>query len=284
MTGDGAIGNTPLGNVAPGPDTQTSSAATQQRVKQMAQLFEAQLTTQMLREMRQSMLSDDDDEKGLGKDTLTDSLDIELGTVLSRAGGFGLASALSKAMEQRASGSALQPAAALTPNGIAPALKQPSPGPLPLAAELPGAPGAVASSGDSLQVPHGRVSSAFGWRSDPFNGVAKFHDGIDVAQAYGQDVRSAAAGRVAFAGDRGSYGTTIIVEHPGGRQTLYGHLSQTQVQAGDLVDAGQVIGKSGSSGRSTGPHLHFEVLDGGHPVDPAAVVAGRLDGRQTVGD
>jgi murein DD-endopeptidase MepM/ murein hydrolase activator NlpD len=121
----------------------------------------------------------------------------------------------------------------------------------------------------SLQMPNGRVSSHFGWRQDPFTGVPRFHQGIDVAQAYGQDVRAAAAGRVAFAGDQGSYGTTIIIEHPGGRQTRYAHLSATGVRPGDLVDPGQVIGKSGSSGRSTGPHLHYEVLAGGRPVDPA---------------
>jgi murein DD-endopeptidase MepM/ murein hydrolase activator NlpD len=133
----------------------------------------------------------------------------------------------------------------------------------------------------NFQVPRGRVSSAYGWRPDPFNGASKFHSGIDVAQAYGQDVRAAAGGRVAFAGDRGSYGTTIIVEHPGGRRTLYAHLSATDVRAGDSVDSGQVIGKSGNSGHSTGPHLHFEVLDEGRPVDPVGVVAGRLDASQT---
>ena len=141
---------------------------------------------------------------------------------------------------------------------------------MPLAQELSGGPDLDSPTGTgALEVPHGRVSSAFGWRSDPFNGVARFHDGIDVAQAYGQDVRAAARGRVSFTGDRGSFGTTIIVEHPGGRQTLYAHLSTSDVQTGDFVDSGQVIGKSGSSGRSTGPHLHFEVLDGGRPVDPA---------------
>ena len=237
---------------------------------------------QILREMRQSMLSDEDDEKGLGKDTMTDSLDIELGGVLSRAGGFGLTAALSKAMDQRLSGG-VSPAS--LPTGGSSTVQS-------FAASASIGASAVSTSGPSilessaidqgnLQVPNGRVSSAFGWRSDPFNGAPKFHNGIDVAQAYGQDVRAAAGGRVAFAGDRGSYGTTIIVEHPGGRRTLYAHLSAADVRAGDVVDSGQVIGKSGSSGHSTGPHLHFEVLDEGRPVDPVAVVAGRLDGSQT---
>jgi murein DD-endopeptidase MepM/ murein hydrolase activator NlpD len=276
VTNDTTIGNLALGSAAPAVPDARASDVTQQRVKEMAQQFEAMMVTQMLREMRQSMAGDDEDEKGLGKDTMIDSLDIELGGVLSRAGGFGLANALSKAMEQRAGETAPPARDALVPNGLAP-LKQPLAVPVPASSDSHEN---SAATGD-LQVPRGRVSSAYGWRSDPFNGSARFHDGIDVAQAYGQDVRAAADGRVAFAGNRGSYGTTIIVEHPGGRQTLYAHLSASDVRAGDAVGAGQVIGKSGSSGRSTGPHLHFEVLEGGHPVNPVAVVAKREDGHQT---
>jgi murein DD-endopeptidase MepM/ murein hydrolase activator NlpD len=218
--------------------------------------------------MRQSMLSDEEDEKGLGKDTMTDTMDIELGGLLSRAGGIGLANALSKAMDQRLGAGAGAPAASATPlpNGVLPAGP-----PIVNQARALQSRGADPESPDpgNLQVPHGRVSSAYGWRADPFNGVQRFHSGIDVAQAYGQDVRAAAGGRVTFSGDRGSYGTTVIVEHPGGRQTLYAHLSAIDVHPGDAVDPGQVIGKSGSSGHSTGPHLHFEVLDAGHPVDPS---------------
>jgi murein DD-endopeptidase MepM/ murein hydrolase activator NlpD len=267
--GDATIGTTP-GSAAPAaPDTQEAGEALRQRVKLMAQQFEAMLMTQMLRDMRQSMLSDEEDEKGLGKDTMTDTMDIELGGLLSRAGGIGLANALSKAMDQRLGVSA--PAASTTPlpNGIVP-VTQPLANEVPRAVKSGGAdPGSTSADPGSLQVPHGRVSSAYGWRSDPFNGAQRFHNGIDVAQAYGQDVRAAAGGRVTFSGDRGSYGTTVIVEHPGGRQTLYAHLSAIDVRPGDVVDPGQVIGKSGSSGHSTGPHLHFEVLDGGHPVDPS---------------
>jgi murein DD-endopeptidase MepM/ murein hydrolase activator NlpD len=216
---------------------------------------------------------------------MTDSLDIELGGVLSRAGGFGMTAALSKAMDQRLGASA----GPSTAGGLSVSGGSFVPSPGPDTRSTIGAPAASILDSSSidqvnLQVPRGRVSSAYGWRSDPFNGAPKFHNGIDVAQAYGQDVRAAAGGRVAFAGDRGSYGTTVIVEHPRGRRTLYAHLSATDVRAGDSVDSGQVIGKSGNSGHSTGPHLHFEVLDEGRPVDPVAVVAGRLDGSQTAGN
>jgi murein DD-endopeptidase MepM/ murein hydrolase activator NlpD len=114
------------------------------------------------------------------------------------------------------------------------------------------------------------VTSAYGWRRDPFTGASQFHKGIDVAQAYGQDVQAAAAGRVVLAGDRGAYGIMIVVEHGQGQQTRYAHLSAVGVKPGDRVDAGQVIGKTGDSGRATGPHLHFEVVTDGQAVDPAA--------------
>ena len=118
-------------------------------------------------------------------------------------------------------------------------------------------------------IPDGHVTSAYGWRRDPVSGAPRFHKGIDVAQVYGQDVPAAGAGRVVFAGDRGTYGTMNVLEHPSGQQTLYAHLSAARVKAGDQVGAGQVIGETGDSGRATGPHLHFEVIDAGHTIDPA---------------
>jgi murein DD-endopeptidase MepM/ murein hydrolase activator NlpD len=261
-------------------EPQESRSAMESRVRQMAQQFESLLLTKMLQQMRQTMLSDEEGENGLGKDTFTDSIDTELGNVLSKAGGFGLANELSKALARRlgtdadAASVGSPTATSVAPSGTVPVLRAPAPAE-PATAAAPDASDSStlepsSADGLNLRVPHGRVSSAYGWRQDPINGAPRFHNGIDVAQAYGQDVKAAAAGRVAFSGDRGSYGSTIIVEHPGGRRTLYAHLSTLDVREGDVVDAGQVIGKSGSSGRSTGPHLHFEVLESGHPVDPSA--------------
>jgi murein DD-endopeptidase MepM/ murein hydrolase activator NlpD len=88
--------------------------------------------------------------------------------------------------------------------------------------------------------------------------------------AYGQDVRSAASGRVASVQSMGGYGLTVVVDHGNGLQTRYAHLSAAALKPGDSVESGQVIARSGNSGRSTGPHLHFEVLENGQPVDPAA--------------
>jgi murein DD-endopeptidase MepM/ murein hydrolase activator NlpD len=135
---------------------------------------------------------------------------------------------------------------------------------VPLAAPSTPAPGAPAPSSSapasSIKIPEGHISSGYGWRRDPFTGAPQFHKGIDVAQRYGSDVQAAAAGRVVFAGNQGAYGTTVIVDH-GGQKTRYAHLSAADVKAGDQVDSGQVIGKVGASGRATGAHLHFEVMD-----------------------
>lgn len=96
----------------------------------------------------------------------------------------------------------------------------------------------------------------------------QFHKGLDIAVAYGTDVRGAAKGTVIFAGVKGGYGNCVIISHGNGLATLYGHLSQILVKANDIVNVNQVIAKSGNSGRSTGPHLHYEVHKNNTPVNP----------------
>jgi murein DD-endopeptidase MepM/ murein hydrolase activator NlpD len=96
----------------------------------------------------------------------------------------------------------------------------------------------------------------------------QFHKGLDIAVPFGSDVRGAAKGTVIFAGVKGGYGNCIIISHGNGLATLYGHLSQILVKANDLVKVNQVIAKSGNTGRSTGPHLHYEVHKDNTPVNP----------------
>ncbi|WP_164466952.1 M23 family metallopeptidase [Chryseobacterium taklimakanense] len=96
----------------------------------------------------------------------------------------------------------------------------------------------------------------------------QFHKGMDFAVPYGTDVRSAAIGTVIFAGQKGGYGNCVIISHGNGLATLYGHLSQILVQTNEQVKVNQVIAKSGNSGRSTGPHLHYEVHKNNTPVNP----------------
>ena len=114
------------------------------------------------------------------------------------------------------------------------------------------------SSGFSLPVEEGRVSSRFGVRRDPIHGNPRMHNGIDYAVPEGTNVRSIQGGRVVFAGNRGGYGKTVEIEHPDGTRTRYAHLKEFSVQQGEEVTAGRNIALSGSTGRSTGPHLHVE--------------------------
>ncbi|MGQ0644535.1 MAG: peptidoglycan DD-metalloendopeptidase family protein [Elusimicrobiota bacterium] len=105
------------------------------------------------------------------------------------------------------------------------------------------------------------ISSGFGYRRHPILRYRKFHSGLDMPRPHGFPVKASREGRVIFAGWRGGYGRLIIIKHPGGLRTWYGHLSSVNVSAGQRVNRGQFIGRVGSTGLSTGPHLHFEVRD-----------------------
>ena len=130
--------------------------------------------------------------------------------------------------------------------------------------------GGQGSAGVQMPV-HGRVTSGFGERFHPILGYQRFHAGLDLAAAYGTPIVAAADGRVVSAGWRGGYGQAVSVAHGGGVQTLYGHMSRIAAYGGELVHRGQVIGYVGSTGLSTGPHLHFEVTRNGRPVNPTSV-------------
>ncbi|MFY9664076.1 MAG: peptidoglycan DD-metalloendopeptidase family protein [Candidatus Cybelea sp.] len=115
----------------------------------------------------------------------------------------------------------------------------------------------------------GTITSPFGWRSNPFGGGPEFHQGLDIAAPMGTTVTAAAGGTVIMAQWYGGYGNYILIDHGAGFSTGYGHLSAMYVSSGQSVQRGQAIGAVGSTGQSTGPHLHFEVRIAGKPVDPA---------------
>jgi murein DD-endopeptidase MepM/ murein hydrolase activator NlpD len=117
-------------------------------------------------------------------------------------------------------------------------------------------------------IPGAALESPFGLRNDPLSNGAGFHPGADVKASYGTEVHSAAAGHVVRAGDCGGYGSCVVIDHGDNVATLYGHLSQIDVSVGDTVATGDVIGLAGSTGWSTGAHLHFEVRVHGLPIDP----------------
>ncbi len=114
----------------------------------------------------------------------------------------------------------------------------------------------------------GYITSGFGTRADPFTGGRAHHLGIDFNANTGDPVLSAAGGVVIYAGRKSGYGNVVEVDHGNGYSTLYGHNSRLIVRAGDIVRAGQQLARAGSTGRSTGPHVHFEVHVNGRPVNP----------------
>lgn len=128
--------------------------------------------------------------------------------------------------------------------------------------------GADYSSGEFAFPVNGEITSGFGGRQSPGGIGSTDHKGIDIGVVTGTSVAAADGGKVSLAGWNGGYGNCVIIDHGNGRQTLYGHLEGYTVQVGDVVGKGQEIGKSGSTGKSTGPHLHFGVKEGGRFVDP----------------
>ena len=219
------------------------------QIQAMAQQFESLLLAQMLREMKQSM-APESDEQGLGGAIMGDTFMSELGLALSRAGGVGLSQVLVDGfIKSQGTGTGqVGDGLGTDPNG-----------------------GDVAPLPEKIESSPLTISSNFGWRTDPINRTHRFHAGTDLRMAYGQDVRAAATGVVTFAGVRRGYGNLVTVRHQDGLETRYAHLSSLDVQEGDEVSAGQVIARSGNTGRTTGPHLHFEVRQNGQPVDPDAV-------------
>lgn len=239
------------------PKDEAGPGTERERLMRVAQEFESMLMLQMLKEMRKAgSWADEDEEKGngYGAQTMFDTIDMELAGHLTRAQGLGLGKQLLEALER------MHPEAKTRGSKeTGGSIKQDAP--------------------DEIEIPTGKVTSAFGWRADPFHGAATFHRGIDIRAAYGQDVPTAASGRVVSAGTEGGYGQTVVIEHAGGIRTRYAHLSTTLVAPGDDVREGQVVGRAGHSGRATGTHLHFEVMTAsGEPLNPEQFAGLKAEG------
>jgi murein DD-endopeptidase MepM/ murein hydrolase activator NlpD len=232
-------------------------AAAPTSVDDAARSFEAQFIYQMLRQMRASM-SFDGEDKGYGADTLGSTVDLELANQISRTGGIGFARLMTAAINGSNAGGATVRGFEAANVGAASGAMVPA---------LAAAPVAAASAHPE-DLFHAPITSDFGWRNDPFSGARKFHSGVDLAMAYGTDVPAAEAGRVVAAEAQGRYGNTVVLEHASGAQTRYAHLSEILVRAGDTVPAGYTLGRAGSSGAATGPHLHFEVIVEKRQMDP----------------
>jgi murein DD-endopeptidase MepM/ murein hydrolase activator NlpD len=266
---------TTLESLATGATTGTVTPAQAERLQVLAlvEQFEGMLLTEMLRDIRAG--DEEDGGFGLGSSTMTDVMQGEFGLALSRAGGLGLGGMLARALDRghgiEGGQSPFKPGPDWGLSPAVPSAALPSPGFDRAAEHRPMAPS------DPVDVVGGGVpvTSEFGWRRDPFTGQTRFHRGVDLAMAYGSEVRSFGPGVVASAGDRQGYGLTVVVDHGDGRETLYAHLSSIDVSPGQSVEAGQRLARSGNSGRATGAHLHFEAREFGRAVDVERLAAAR---------
>jgi murein DD-endopeptidase MepM/ murein hydrolase activator NlpD len=194
---------------------------------------------------------------GFAGDTFKQMLDEAVADKMSAAGGIGMAAMFAHQL----GGKGAAPAAPIQPTGMAvlhPSV--PATGP-----ELDGLPQLA------LPLPSTRVASPYGYRPDAVLHVQN-HPGVDLAAKIGTGVSAAARGTVVHAGPAGTYGNLVTVRHDNGFETRYAHLSAVTVQKGQQVTAGQEVGKVGSTGYSTGPHLHFELRRDGKTVDPVPLL------------
>lgn len=265
-------------------DQKATPAAEREKLSELAAQFESTLMLEMIKQMRKSLIDDASEGDGLGKETYSSTIDSELAMHLAKAGGMGLTPMLVGAWERQQGAQApgtVMPRTEGLPVSTAPSTR--GRGAVGLTSTPAGVsairPAMDASTPDATSAPTalslemgGRVSSTYGWRADPFKGQSKFHGGIDLAVRYGTEVPAAAAGTVVTAQEQGGYGLTVVVRHANGFESRYAHLSSLDVKAGDTVAQGQQVGRVGSTGRSTGPHLHFEVTQAGHRVDPERFV------------
>jgi len=239
-------------------------------LKKVAEEFEAIFIAQLLKVMRETIEESDTEGGGFGKGIYTDLFDQEVALSMARRGALGIGDIIYKSFADREN--AGEPVEAAQPRQ---AVSQPakeisnklSPAPTPDATD----------SAREVSIPflpvNAPISSGFGSRKDPFTGKTQFHKGVDLAAPAGTPVVAALPGKVISAGYESGYGNTVLVEHDGGLSTRYGHLASINVKAGDMVTSDDVLGKVGSTGRSTGAHLHFEVIRMGTQVDPVKMAA-----------
>jgi murein DD-endopeptidase MepM/ murein hydrolase activator NlpD len=213
----------------------------EKELKKACQDFEAIFTYQLLKSMRNTIEKCDLFHGGQGEEIYESLLDQELSKKMAGSGENSLAESLyrqlSKILHEK-SGNDMSATGNYTEN-------------------------------DAPSWPiKNKISSGFGWRKDPFTGEDRFHYGIDIAAQEGTDVKAAMSGKVLVSDEQDGYGKTVMLDHGHGFVTIYAHNRNNTVKTGDWVENGEIIAEVGTSGRSTGPHLHFEVRRHGKQLDP----------------
>lgn len=228
-------------------------------LRRAAEEFESLFINQMLKSMRDTVVKSDLFHGGNAEEIYSSMLDTELSKSMAKAGGIGLADMLLRQLSNDSEPAPVKTALPQPAQMEAPVRSAPQPAVIPAEEE----------KGFNFPLKElKRISSGFGERKDPFTGKDRFHHGMDIAASEGTPVFSAAPGKVVFSGKKGGYGNMVEVLHADGMVTRYGHNAENLVKEGDIVSASEPIARVGSTGRSTGPHLHFEVLKDGKALDP----------------
>jgi murein DD-endopeptidase MepM/ murein hydrolase activator NlpD len=247
----------------------TASLGAKQKgeLKKAAQEFEAVFIAHMLKVMRETIEESGLMEGGFGKSIYTEMFDQEVSLSLAKRGALGISNLLEQSISADISADEKNKSDRSPDADPAHTLETPS-----LASpDSSGKTSAQQPEITDFQLPvRAPISSDFGLRKDPFSGQSKFHKGLDLAAPEGMKVVPALPGTVISAGYENGYGNTVLVQHAGGVQTRYGHLGSICVSVGDTIAPENVLGTVGSTGRSTGAHLHFEVIRDGIPVNPSA--------------
>lgn len=219
-------------------------AALKAAAKEMESLF----INEMLKVMRESSGTP---SGGFGGDTYASMFDTELSKVLAERG-FGLSESITKGLTAKTANTDLLPSLPPSAHGLK---SDPANG---LRTILPG-------------ISNPRISSGYGLRDDPFTGERKFHHGIDIPAPEGSDIHPVKDGTVVFSGEQNGYGNVVIIDHGDGFTSKYAHNQQNLVHEGERVVSSTVIALAGSTGRTTGPHVHFELAYKGENVNPGGL-------------
>jgi murein DD-endopeptidase MepM/ murein hydrolase activator NlpD len=241
------------------------------QLQKAAREFEAIFVAHLLKVMRETMEDSGLTGKGMGRTVYTELFDQEVARSISKTGAFGIADLLIRSIADPEKSPEEPGDAAVDPQS--PSTAGPEDPATPARSHAPGR-GERESEIPDFRMPlQAPVSSEFGNRKDPFTRETKYHRGIDIAAPEGMPVQAALGGRVVFSGYASGYGNTVVVEHGRGYRTRYAHLGSMAVRKGDIIKTEQVLGSVGSTGRSTGPHLHFEVSRYGERINPRTALA-----------